>query len=222
MDSYSGIIRKLDNQRLVIDVNEELNIERLKTFYFGYEGERIAEIKILDPRQFTPQQRKFIFALINDISAYTGQFQEEVKNYFYWQYEALTGSKISLSDVSTNSVDDVTLLTDIVLDFILEWNIPFKNGYDILPQNTEYYLFKCISTRHCAVCGKSGSDIHHAVGLVGMGRNRSKINHLESKFISLCREHHNEAHSMGLDEFCEKYKVYPVGINQETIKRLKI
>ncbi|OJG77964.1 hypothetical protein RV14_GL001296 [Enterococcus ratti] len=39
-------------------------IDRLKTMYDGYDGDRVIEIRFIDPRRFTVQQRNFIYALI--------------------------------------------------------------------------------------------------------------------------------------------------------------
>lgn len=218
MEIYSAEIKKLDGQRITLDLQEALNIERLQTFYFDYDGERMAEVKILDPRQFTPQQRRFVYAILGDIYDFTGQPVESLKEVFYLRYEAITGQRISLSDVSANTVDDVTTLADILIDFCLEWSIPFKKGYEILPLNMEYYLFKCCATRHCCVCGKK-ADIHH-VDVVGMGNNRHKINNTNRDFMALCREHHQEIHQLGYKNFCNKYKVNSVKLNLETLKRL--
>ena len=51
-------------------------------------------------------------------------------------------------------MDDATILANIILNFIFENNIPFRNGYDILPANQEYYFYKCITKRVCCICGK--------------------------------------------------------------------
>ena len=220
-EAYSAIVKKLDHQRLTVDINEEINIERLQTMYYDYDGQREVEIRFVDPRRFTQEQRRFIYALIGDISDFTGQPSESLKEVFKWRYEAITGRRISLSNISANTVSDATLYADIILDFIFENHIPFKNGYEILPANQEYYFYKCVTSRTCCICGKPNADIDHFNKALGR-RNRKTVDHTEYDFASLCRQHHNEKHQIGITAFKDKYHVIGVKLNQETIKRLNI
>ncbi|XBG90958.1 putative HNHc nuclease [Enterococcus cecorum] len=55
-----------------------------------------------------------------------------------------------------------------------------------------------------------------------MGNNRKKHDHINSSFMALCREHHILIHNIGLSEFMKRYNVFPVKLNNETIKRLNI
>lgn len=218
---YTGKIQRIDGDLVTVKINEPLNLERLQTVFKGYTGDREADIRIRDPRSFSPEQRAFTFALMNDIYFFTGQPFESLKEMFYWKYQLLTGKRISLADVSENTKDDIALLDNIILDFIFEWNIPFKNGYEILPMNEEYYFYKTIVTRTCCHCGKTGADIHH-VDVVGMGRNRKKINNSGRRFMALCRECHTTIHIEGYTEFTSKRHLKGITLNQETIKRLNI
>lgn len=218
-ETYSAIVKKLDHQRLTIDINEEINIERLQTMYYDYDGQREVEIRFVDPRRFTQEQRRFIYALIGDISDFTGQPPDSLKEVFKWRYEAITGRRISLSDISTNTVSDATLYADIILDFIFENHIPFKNGYEILPVNQEYYFYKCIVTRTCCSCGKLHADIHH-IEAVGMGNNRRKIDNTNRHFMALCRTCHTIIHVEGYTEFTSKRKLRAIKLDTTTLKRL--
>ena len=220
-ERYSAIVKSLDLQRLTVDINEEINIERLQTMYFDYDGEREIELRFVDPRRFTAEQRRFAYALLGDIYAYTGEPIESLKEVFKLRYEALTGLRISLANHSTNTVSEVGLYTDIILDFIFENHIPFKNGYEILPVNQEYYFYKCITTRICCNCGKSNADIHH-VDAVGMGNNRKKIDNTNRRFMALCRACHTKIHVEGYTEYVSKRHLKGIKLNQETIKRLNI
>ena len=99
-------------------------------------------------------------------------------------------------------------------------DIPFKNGYEILPVNQEYYFYKCLTKRRCCICGKP-ADICH-VDTVGMGRNRHKMSHEGMRFYAGCREHHSEEHRIGTQNFLNKYQIKPQTLNEETRKRLGI
>lgn len=61
IDSYSAVLKKFKGNDIGATINEEVNIERLKTMYDGYDGDRIIEIRFIDPRRFTAQQRNFIY-----------------------------------------------------------------------------------------------------------------------------------------------------------------
>lgn len=215
----TGKLVSIDGNRITFELKDELNIERLKRVFENHDGDRIAEIFFKDPRTFTTQQRAFTFALMRDIAIYTGEQLETLKDVFYWQFRYYTGRNISLSNGSLNTVDDVATLDDLILDFIFENHIPFKQGYEIPPQNVQYYFYKCVMTRTCCNCGKRLADIHH-VDAVGMGNNRKKINNSGRRFMSLCRECHTAIHIEGFTEFTEKRKLIAITISDKDLKRL--
>ncbi|MDT2675232.1 putative HNHc nuclease [Enterococcus dongliensis] len=219
--SYLTKITKIAGNTIVLELKEELNIERLKTIFNGFDGERQAELFIKDPRGFTPQQRRFVFALMQDIYIYTGEPLESLKDVFYWQFRYFTGKNISLSNESENTVDEVSTLSELILDFIFENDIPFREGYEIPPQNTQYYFYKCVTTRTCCVCGKKNADIDHFDKALGR-RKRSEVDHTEFNFAALCRTHHQEKHQIGIATFKNKHHVIGIKLNQDEIKKLSI
>lgn len=219
--SYLAKITKISGRKIILELKEELNIERLKTIFNGFEGERQAEIFIKDPRGFTPQQRRFVFALMQDIYIYTGEPLESLKDVFYWQFRYFTGKNISLSNESENTVDEVSTLSELILDFIFENDIPFREGYEIPPQNVEYYFYKCVTTRTCCICGKKNADIDHFDKALGR-RKRSEVDHTEFNFAALCRTHHQEKHQIGIAAFKNKHHVIGIKLNQDEIKKLRI
>lgn len=219
--NYLAAIKKIEGNQITLELKDELNIERLKRVFSDYEGERQAELFIKDPRGFTSEQRRFFFALLNDIYNETGLSIDEMKNYIYLKFRYLTGKNISLSNLSISTVDDVSLLNDMVLDFIFEHDIPFKDGYEIPPQNIQYFFYKCVMTRTCCICGKRGSDIDHFDKALGR-RKRKSVDHTEFTFAALCRNHHNEKHQIGLSEFESKYHVIGIKLNRDEIKKLRI
>lgn len=218
---YLSKITKIDGNKITLELKEKLNISRLKTIFEGYDGERQAELFIKDPRTFTSEQRRFTFALIQDIYIYTGEPLKSLKDVFYWQFRYFTGRNISLSNESESTVDDVATLDDLILDFIFENHIPFKNGYEIPSQNEQYYFYKCVTTRTCCVCGKRGADIDHFDKALGR-RSRKSVDHTEFTFAALCRVHHQEKHKLGVQSFKNKYKVKGIKLNQEMIQKLHI
>lgn len=219
--SYLAKITNVDGDKVTLQLKESLNIERLKTIFDGYDGERQAEIFIKDPRGFTVEQRRFTFALMQDIYIYTGEPLESLKDVFYWQFRYFTGKNISLSNQSENTVDEVSTLDELILDFIFANDIPFREGYEIPPQNEQYFFYKCVMNRTCCICGKKNSDIDHFDKALGR-RKRKEVDHTEFTFAALCRTHHTEKHQIGITEFKNKYHVIGIKLNQDEIKKLKI
>lgn len=217
--SYLAKITNVDGDKVTLLLKESLNIERLKTIFDGYDGERQAEVFIKDPRGFTVEQRKFFFALLNDIYKETGLSIDEMKDYIYSMFRYATGNNISLSNQSVSTVDDVSYLTNLVLDFIFEHDIPFKDGYEVPPQNIQYFFYKCLMTRTCCNCGRKPADIHH-VDAVGMGNNRKKINNSGRRFMALCRVCHTKIHTEGFSEFTNKRLLMPIKLSDEDLRRL--
>lgn len=219
VENYSAIIRRLNEQSLTVDINEQINYDRLQTMYFSYTGPREVEVRFVDPRQFTAEQRRFIYALIGDVYNATGQPLDYLEEYFKYQYKGVTGKRISLSDTSNNTVSDASLLADIIIDFIFENDIPFKKGYEILPFNQSYFFYKCIVHRICCSCGKTHAHIHH-VDVVGMGNNRKNIDNRNRRFMALCIDCHIKIHEEGYKEFTEKRQLYAIKLNEVALKRL--
>lgn len=219
--SYLAKIIKVEGNRLTLELKDELNIARLKTIFDGYDGERQAEVFIKDPRGFTVEQRRFTFALMQDIYIYTGEPLESLKDVFYWQFRYFTGKNISLSNQSENTVDEVSTLDELILDFIFANDIPFREGYEIPPQNEQYFFYKCVTNRTCCICGKKNADIDHFDKALGR-RKRKEVDHTEFTFAALCRTHHTEKHQLGITEFKNKYHVIGIKLNQDEIKKLRI
>ena len=64
---------------------------------------------------------------------------------------------------------------------------------------------KYIKEKPCTVCGQTPVDAHHmeAVGMGGANRDGYK----DYSCVPLCRYHHSEYHSTGINYFESRYKV---------------
>ncbi|MBF7140199.1 hypothetical protein ITQ84_07385 [Pediococcus pentosaceus] len=194
---------------LVIHLDRPLNQYHLETVSGG-QGEFYIDFEVADPRRARVQQRRLFFALLHDIETYFVVPSEFLKSMFYTQYEFYTaGKSISLSDTTESSVSDANQLLDLVIDFMFEWRVPFKKGYELLPKEEDYYLYQCCRHRVCTICSKY-ADIHH-IDVVGR-TNRNKVNHTKRHVMALCRVHHNEIESIGTIKFAQKYHVPATGI----------
>ena len=198
------------------------NLDHVETVS-GSADEYYTYSELADTRKARPQQRRLFFALLSDIYTWSGMPTDFLKNLFYLQYEAYTfGKQISLSDATESSVSDANQLLGLVIDFMFEWHVPFKEGYKLLPREQEYYLFQCCRHRVCMICGNR-ADIHH-VDVIGAGLNRTHVDHTKRHVMALCRKHHGEIEQIGSEPFSAKYHVPVTGIklDVETLKRIGV
>lgn len=171
------------------------------------------DIKVLDKRHISDQQRKFIFALCNDIGYYTGDDTEYIR-LLMQQYNANVRG-VEVESLSSCNMAYANGLIDTIINFCIDREIPFskklleENQYSFTARQTYSMALK----RVCAVCGRR-ADIHH-VDAVGMGRNRQKISHVGMRALPLCREHHTECHTIGDDLFIQRYHLAPFEIDKK-------
>ena len=177
------------------------------------------EMRIDDGRRISSDQRKKIYALIKDIADHTGHHPEYLKEHM--KYEFMMKEDRDYFSLSSVDMTTARYFIDSVLEFCFEWDIPLSYKTNELAKEVGNYLYLCLKFRKCAVCGKK-ADIHHHENLVGMGMDRNKHDHMSSKFIALCRTHHNECHTLGHKTFEGKYKIKAIKLNEDTIKRLGI
>lgn len=185
----------------------------------GYEVE--ADVRVVDPFKITDKQRRKIFALCNDIEAYTGQPRDYMRYLFMDYVEVLYGyeKRLSLSDCTREQAKQVI---EVILDWVFHNNIPLNYKTSDLLKNDKAFLYWSTVNRNCVICGKPHSDLAHRFA-VGRGRDRTKINHFGNQVLALCRFHHNEQHQIGMDTFNNKYHLTDswVDVDERLNKMLK-
>ena len=95
--------------------------------------------------------------------------------------------------------------------------LSFKPLDALAPEDFAYFEYACLMNKCCVICGKKPSDLHH-LDTIGQGVDRRKTNHLEHRAVQLCRIHHNEAHSLGIETFLSKYHVNGIKIDERIAK----
>ena len=205
------------------DFLEKVNWEHVANINDGNIQGVPAMISFVDNREISELQRHFYYALLGDIVEWSGENKEIVDEYFhnlYWEKNC--GEEISLKDGSKNSMSDAKQLIDYVIDFIFDNEVPVKQGYELLPRNEEHFQYQSVTHKSCLICGQH-ADIHH-IDTVGMGRDRTKVDHTKHRVMALCRIHHTEYHKIGPSEFCKKYHLTAPGIklSEEDLKKLGI
>lgn len=159
-----------------------------------------------DGRHISAEQRKKAYATINDIAAYTGEVPEVMKEWLKYLYIYRTGAEyFSFSDCS---MDTAREFINVILDYALEMGIPLADFALDRTDDIGHYLYACLKLKRCAICGRPG-EIHH-VDAIGMGNDRRTLDDSQHRKICLCRMHHTEAHTTGVESFTNKYKVYGI------------
>ncbi|MCO6204626.1 putative HNHc nuclease [Staphylococcus epidermidis] len=185
----------------------------------GYEVE--ADVRVVDPFKITDKQRRKVFALCNDIEAYTGQPRDYMRYLFMDYVEVLYGyeKRLSLSDCTREQAKQVI---EVILDWVFHNDIPLNYKTSDLLKNDKAFLYWSTVNRNCVICGKPDSDLAHRFA-VGRGRDRTKINHFGNQVLVLCRSHHNEQHQIGMDTFNNKYHLTDswVDVDERLNKMLK-
>lgn len=175
----------------------------------------VLEVNIskIDKRHISDRQRKFIFALCNDIGYYMGEDTEWVRMLVQTYNAKLRG--IEVESLSTCSMTYANGLIDTIINFCIDQQIPLSGDAIKEYRYTfdEKQTYAMALQRYCVICGQK-ADIHH-VDHVGMGNNRKRISHIGKRALPLCRNHHVECHEIGEQAFIEKYHLTPFVIDKK-------
>ena len=175
-----------------------------------------------DSRIITPEQRRKAWALMTEIAAFQGQDKEST---YAEQRSAFTLKHLEtlqdgLFHLSTATVTTARAFITMLVEIIIEYGIPTKEPLYGLCDDIQRYVYACLMNKKCAVCGRK-TELHH-YDHIGMGRNRREIDHIGMRAYPLCREHHDEIHSIGEKAFDAKYHLEPVTIDEKIAKRYNL
>ena len=209
-----GRLKKVQGNKVEIELDDEFDFNKVERFANGKQP--VVELNVNDGRTITPDQRKKIWALLNDFCRYTGYSLDEAEILF----KSLTRSKYNIEPFSLSdcSVTTGCLMIEAILEFLFDNDIPFQTKtWDAIPSWFKKQSL-CLKKRICVICGKPADRAH--VHAVGIGRNRSKISNKGNYVMSLCRVHHLEQHSLGLKTFIEKYHIKPIKVTRDIAKEI--
>ena len=200
-DGYNLIVRPYDK------LGRELQQKQVRT----------VEVRLVDARTISAEQRRKIYAIIRDISDWNGDEPEFLKEYLKFLFCGEKGCKyFSLSDCEKSIA---TEFISYLIDFCFYQNICTRDTLLNATDDIGRYLYSCLENRKCAICNAPG-EVHH-VDRVGMGRDREQIVHTGLKAICLCRKHHDEAHWHEKELF-DKYKIYGIELDEYLCTKLKL
>ena len=187
-----------------------------------------ATVFLHDGRKHSRDQHGKVFALIGEIAmwaGYKGSETSEVnadmkRDFLLKRFDDLSAAAIKSFSMSDGDVTTVSLYISHLIDFILEHNIPTKRPITEMCEDIQQAVYSAMIHKRCIVCGRK-ADLHH-VDRVGMGRNRDDIVHVGMEAITLCRDHHREAHDHGDARLLERYHLVPITITDEIAKKLNL
>ena len=184
---------------------------------------KTVEIGLCDGRSISPEQRRKTYALLHEIAEYIGDDTESTKNSMKMDFvlnrmQAMQRKMFSLSDVDMNTASE---FISYLIEFILEHDIPCQdNKLSELCEDVGKYVYACLMNKKCCVCGRL-ADLHH-VDAVGIGNDRQEVHHLGRLVMPLCREHHVEIHTIGIETFLSKYHLQAVPASEDVCKKYKL
>lgn len=177
-------------------------------------------VQPIDSRPLSDKQRRMVYALLREISDYTGQGADATKEWMKIKFlsDDMEQTADKIFSLSSAPMSLVCAFQRYLIRFILEWDIPCSFPLLEYVDDVQDYIYSCLVTKKCCICG-APTDLHH-VQRVGMGRDRTDIIHEGMEVLPLCREHHAEAHTMPDAAFFEKYHIPGGIVMDKTLCRL--
>lgn len=177
-------------------------------------------VQPLDARPLSDRQRKMCYALLREISDYTGQDVHSAKEYLKLRFLADDFGETAdrIFSLSNAPMSLVCAFQRYLVRFIVEYDIPCRVSLLEYVDDVPDYIYACLIAKKCCITGRP-ADLHH-VHRIGMGRDRDDIIHEGMEVLPLCREMHQEAHTMSDREFFEKYHLPGGVVMDKTLCRI--
>ncbi len=177
----------------------------------------------VDKRSKTYPQIKFMYVILNQFSMeFNGtkdaETVEELKNNFYADYTA--ANNLDFFRVVTASVTQMRMFLDwLIKTMAVEFG--FTLALDLVEEQFKtQWIYALTCARICCVTGKHGADICHVGKSVGMGRDRTELDHTKFKVIALSRALHTQEHSN--PNFLQEHGLYGVTLSKNDFQRLNV
>ncbi len=195
-------------------------------------------IEVIPQNTITLDQMKLCYALFRQFGDEKGWTVGDTKEYFKETFSF--AYEIGSFSLSPNKKDALTLeqATEFI-QFIIEFSIQEDVNLYILDTKTrikhhireivpdiQRYIIACLRKRVCCVCGQihdfeNGKivDLEHFDNVNRIG-GYEQDDGLQTRFLSLCRQHHMEIHAAPKDGFLEKYHLQAVYLNPQLVYEL--
>lgn len=177
-------------------------------------------VQLVDSRPLSDKQRKACYALLREISNYTGMGADPTKEWMKLKFiaEDLNETADKIFSLSNAPMSLVCAFQRFLVRFILDWDIPCSFPLLNFVDDVQDYIYSCLIAKKCCITGKP-AQLHH-IDRVGMGRDRDDILHEGMEAIPLCAEKHQEAHTMSDQEFFDRYHLSGGIVLDKTLCRI--
>lgn len=169
-------------------------------------------IEFIDNRPLSDKQRRSCYAMIREIADWSGDTTSDTKDVLkldFWCGELLEMADTMFS-LSNAPMSIVAAFQSWLAKFIVRNDVPTKRPMLEYVDDIDDYVYACLISKKCPICGKK-ADLHHYEN-IGMGRDRDTIIHEGMEVLPLCREHHTEVHTIGRNTFMKKWHLGDHGI----------
>lgn len=207
----------------------------LKEIYNLISKLQSSEIDVVRVDRLSLEQMKLIWVLCREYGELIGYTPTEMRELL--ENEFCSKREIEYFSISPFKRDACSLDTATAfIQFIIEHSINqdynllihegkgvnqrIKHVREVVPDIRKYVLM-CLLKKRCAVCGKIHDiDLHHwdSVNTIG---GYEHDDGLQTRFISLCREHHTLFHNVGEKIFSEKWHLEGIWLSVNIVKELK-
>ena len=177
-------------------------------------------VQPIDGRPLSDKQRNLVYKLLHVIDDYTGQGLDTTKEWMKIKFlaEDLEQTADKIFSLSNAPMSLVCAFQRFIVRFILDWDIPCDFSLLEFVDDVPDYIYSCLVTKKCCICG-APTDLHH-IDRIGMGRDRTDVIHEGLEVLPLCRDHHGEAHNMSDEEFFDRYHIPGGVVMDKTLCRL--
>lgn len=218
---YTGRVIGYDGENLTVNVGQ-IDIDWNKLLRYNKGNAPKVELVFDDQQRRSLLQNKHIHAIIGDIAAWQGEDPEEVKMWFKWAF----AKAFEFDDIKTSkmSMEQASAFISLLITFAVKHRIPLMQytPLEVLgSDDIAAFEYQSLMNKTCVICGKHPSDLHH-LDTVGQGVDRRKTNHLKHRAVQLCREHHNQAHNLGIETFLKRYHLVGIKIDQQIARVHKL
>ncbi|MGX7042899.1 putative HNHc nuclease [Leuconostoc holzapfelii] len=220
MKEFQGYPVSIAGDEVTFRFSSKDEAEEFKNTYVLF-NQTLVEIQVRDDREISAKQRRFIYAMFNDIAKWSGDAPEYIKQWFKLAYEYWQElDTISLRDVEKSVAAG---LITFMLDFVADHNVPlsFKPLDALEPEDIAHWEYRALIEGFDVLDGSRPVELAHGEHAVGMGRDRDKISNIGNTVFSLSHAHHMELHKIGLNAFKAKYHINGVRVTAEIIKELE-
>ncbi|RRD39268.1 hypothetical protein EII29_07625 [Leptotrichia sp. OH3620_COT-345] len=188
-------------------------------------------IKVLPIKKLSAAQNGLIHVLLKQFGDELGYTLIEIKEVMKEQFSISTDQlnfSTSCCDMETAN-EFISFIIEQALDLGINLYILGKQDKRYrhileIDKMTERYIIACLRKRTCCICGKKHDeyntvDLEHYDNVNTIGGYEFDDG-LQTRFMTLCREHHSERHSISEKDFENKWYLSGVWLNPQLVYEL--